>query len=73
MATTERFFKKQPHKLETKSTLFNPSLKLEIEVFGYNHKNVADDLYDALLTSGFFKEHPCFLVRAETADGCNVK
>ena len=37
----------------------------EIEVFGYNHKEVADDLSKALNNSGFLEKHPLFSIIVE--------
>lgn len=36
-----------------------------IEVFGYNHKEVSDDLYKALKKSGFLDKHPLFKIKIE--------
>lgn len=38
----------------------------EIEVFGYNHKKVADDLNKVLKESGFLKKYPLFTIKIET-------
>ena len=37
----------------------------EIEVFGYQHKQVADDLYNALKESGFLDKYPLFSIRID--------
>ena len=37
----------------------------EIEVFGYNHKKVADDLYNTLKASGFLDKYPLFSIRID--------
>ena len=37
----------------------------EIEVFGYNHKEVAEDLHKALLSSGFLDKYGLFRVQIE--------
>ncbi len=38
----------------------------EIEVFGYNHKQVADDLYNTLKDSGFLEKYTLFSIRIYT-------
>ena len=43
----------------------NESDWYEIEVFGYNHKKVADDLSKALKESGFLEKHPLFSIKIE--------
>jgi hypothetical protein len=43
--------------------------KYEIEVFGYDHKKVADDLHKVLTDSKFLVKHPLFNIRVETMDG----
>jgi hypothetical protein len=54
--------------------LNNPSLTrrkpeqndfFKIEVFGYQHKQVADDLYNALKESGFLDKYPLFSIRID--------
>lgn len=37
----------------------------EIEVFGYNHKQEADELYKALKDSGYLDTHPLFSIKIE--------
>jgi len=37
----------------------------KIEVFGYQHKKVADDLYKALKESGFLDKYPLFSIRID--------
>jgi hypothetical protein len=37
----------------------------DIDVFGYNNKKVADDLYQALKNSGFLQTYPLFSIRIE--------
>ena len=37
----------------------------EIEVFGYNNKKEADELYKALKDSGYLDKHPLFSIRIE--------
>ena len=70
MATSERIQKKQTFdSCESMSGKVYPAKPLEIEVFGYNHKKVADDLHSALLKSGFLEQHPLFKIRVETMDG----
>mgnify|MGYP001225577756 CR=1 FL=1 len=43
----------------------NESDWFEIEVFGYSHKEVADDLHKALKKSGFLAKHPLFSIRVD--------
>ena len=37
----------------------------EIEVFGYNHEQVANDLNEALEKSGFLDKYPLFKIRID--------
>jgi hypothetical protein len=37
--------------------------KYEIEVFGYNHKKVANDLHKALEESGFLEKYGLFRIK----------
>ena len=65
-STSEYFTKSLPHaeyKYQYNDTVANG--KYKIEVFGYNHKKVADDLHKALLSSGFLENHPLFKVRVD--------
>ena len=68
MATTERFNKKLPFDVYEycgQTFLADP---LEIEVFGHNHKKVADELYKVLKESGFLLKHPCLSLKVSTMD-----
>lgn len=70
MPTSEHIKKKQP--FESYETLLGEvreAKPLEVEVFGYNHKKVADDLYKCLFEGGFLTKHPLFRVRVDTMDG----
>jgi hypothetical protein len=70
MPTTETFKKKQTFdKYESMCGKGYDAKPLEINVFGCNHKKVADDLHTALLKSGFLEQHPLFSIRVETMDG----
>lgn len=70
MPTSKHFKKKQPFdEYESMIGGVYKANPLDIEVFGYNHKKVADDLHSALLKSGFLDEHPLFSIRVETMDG----
>lgn len=70
MATSENIKKKQTFEsYESMSGKVYKADPLVIEVFGYNHKKVADDLHTALLTSGFLEQHPLFKIKVETMDG----
>lgn len=65
-STSEYFTKSLPHakyKYQYNDTVANGEYK--IEVFGYSHKTVADDLHKALLSSGFLEKHPLFKVRVD--------
>ena len=68
MATTENFKKKQPFKSVEYFGKIEDVKSLNIEVFGYNHKKTANDLYKVLKDSGFFDKHPCFSIRVDTMD-----
>jgi len=68
MATTEHFKKKQPFDEYEYFNERHITTPLKIEVFGYNHKKTADELYKVLKESGFLLKHPCFLVKVETMD-----
>lgn len=69
MPTSEHIKKKQLFdSYESLSGEVRESKPLDIEVFGYNHKKVADDLYDCLLKGGFLTAHPLFRVRVDTMD-----
>jgi hypothetical protein len=37
----------------------------QVEVFGYNHKTVADDLYYVLESSGFLDKYPLFRIKID--------
>jgi len=78
MATHETFkFKNEPHeKIENAKKWINdnPNLarrtldaceEFEIEVFGYNHKQEAKELYDALKNIGYLDKHPLFKIRLD--------
>lgn len=77
-ATHEKFqYKNVPNPIIDKNKdwiMNNPQLArkkpeetdfFEIEVFGYNHKKVADDLYIALKDSGFLDKYPLFSIRID--------
>ena len=72
MPTSEIIKKKQVFDKMTSNGKDYPVKKLEIEVFGYNHKKVADDLYNTLKESGFLKKHPLFRVRVDTINGYDL-
>jgi len=69
MSTTQTFKKKQPFKSVEYFGEVKSAKPLTIEVFGYDHKKTADDLYKVLKDSGFFNKHPCFSIRVDTMDG----
>jgi len=75
-ATTESYkYKNEPNPIIDKSKnwiINNPNLArtkpedadfFKIEVFGYNHKKVADDLYESLKESGFLDKYPLFSIK----------
>jgi hypothetical protein len=77
-ATTEKYkYRNQPHEKIEKSKEWirnNPTLArrketdadfFEIEVFGYDHKKEANELYKALKDSGYLDKHPLFRIRLE--------
>lgn len=73
MPTSEYIKKKQPFdSYESMSGEVHEAKPLQIEVFGYNHKKVADDLYNCLLKGGFFDSHPLFRIRVDTMDGYKI-
>jgi len=73
MPTSEQFKKKQTFdEYESMIGKVYKANPLDIEVFGYNHKKVADDLHTALLTSGFLEQHPLFKIRVDTMDGYKI-
>ena len=74
-STTDTFtYKNVPNPIIDKSKewiMNNPRLAIrnvedsdffEIEVFGGNHKQVADDLYQSLKESGFLNKYPLFSI-----------
>ena len=68
MTTTKYFKKKQPFdKYEYGGELYVAD-PLNIEVFGDNHKHVADALYRVLNESRFLVKYPCFTIKVATMD-----
>lgn len=69
MPTSEHIQKKQTFDYsKSLSGAVYPAKPLDIEVFGYNHKKVADDLFKCLTESGFLTAHPLFRIRVDTMD-----
>lgn len=77
-ATTMDYrFKNEPNPIIDKSKEWiknNPELArrkpeesdyFKIEVFGYNHKEQAQELYNVLKSSGYLENHPLYRIRIE--------
>ena len=77
-ATSDTYkYRNQPHEKIEKAKEWirnNPGLArrkesesdfFEIEVFGYNNKKEADELYKALKDSGYLDKHPLFSIKIE--------